>query len=558
MIKAKTKIKNLIIKLRKVFKLMKKSEENFTHLRSRKVARLEPKSTATKSQQRTSTPNPSPPRSLANLRESVRDTTQFLKEISNDIDENLSLIFPNLTGPIQNTSQFFKELSNHPDKNLSNLFPNTSRSCTSPIRMADQGAFYNKELADLMANNIPKFQLNSGNNPALELRSFIKSCENVLSLFDSEDNDTKEEFFKLIKFRLGYDVQERLTVDKFEDIQSLENHLRSVCHLKLNKGKLLSEIRHERQYHNEDVSHFVERLRKLIAQGRSEYPNDKEFEREAIHTLKNSVKNEFISIKLMDSTTNKFEELAEIAINRDSDLHQRAYKTTKTNESASQDLINQLMEKIKTLEAKQKEIATVQHIRNDPRFITKPQYRANIPHRSPNRNTIFCNYCKRIGHHINDCRTKNRNLFNSNSNQYRNNRNENYGNYRRNHNANNNRMGNYNRNYDQEINSRQQNYEKNSPDYRMSRNPFTDMKRSPGNIDQYSSTPQQGHNMSSSLNCLRCNKPGHKSNNCYEIICRNCKQIGHTQNQCPQDSTTRRVHCLQCTHENETYPDQGN
>lgn len=518
---------------------MNNSEKHFINLRSRKIPRPVPEATATTSQPQTSTPNRSPDESLGNLGKSVRDTTQFLREISSDIDGNLSILFPHL-----------------------------SRSCISPLRMAEQGVFYNKELASLMTTNIPKFQLNSGNNPALELRSFIKSCENVLSLFDPQDEETKEEFFKLIKFRLGYDVQERLTVDKFEDIQSLENHLRSVCHLKLNKGKLLSEIRHERQQYNEDVSHFVERLRKLIAQGRSEYPNDREFEREAIHTLKNSVKNEFISIKLMDSNTNKFEELAEIAINRDSDLHQRAYKTSKTTEPASQDLINKLMEKIKILEDKQ--AATVQHIRHEPRFRAKSPYRVNNPQRSPNRNIIFCNYCKRSGHHINDCRTKNRNQgYNNpnsyNSNQYRNNRNHSprtysphngrnsQHQYDTNHYSHNNRC---NRDYENSNYERNfQNQNNHSPD-RDSRNQPMNSNRPQENSNRYAQNLHQENR--GSTNCLRCNQPGHKSNNCYEIICRNCKQIGHAHNQCLQNSPARRVHFTQCDHETNNYPDQGN
>lgn len=274
---------------------------------------------------------------------------------------------------------------------------------------------YNKEMADLMATNIPKFELNSSSNPALDLRSFIKACENVLNLFPEDDERAKEEFFKLIRFRLGYNVQERLTMDKFESLNGLETHLRSVCHLKLNKGKLLNEIRHEKQHNNEDVSHFVERLRKLIAQGRSEYTNDKEFEREAIHSLKNSVKNELISIKLLDSTTDKFEELAEIAIKRDSELHQRSYKATKSESSESQDLIKELIQKIQNLEAKQ--TASIQHIRQEPRFIrNNDKNRYNGPSRSPQRPQSYCSFCRRPGHDISECRSKNQNFHRGNYN----------------------------------------------------------------------------------------------------------------------------------------------
>lgn len=74
---------------------------------------------------------------------------------------------------------------------------------------------YNKDMAELMSKNIPKFELNSKINPALELRSFLKSCENVLKLFPDQEQHRKE-FFNLIKFRLGYDVQERITKDKFD------------------------------------------------------------------------------------------------------------------------------------------------------------------------------------------------------------------------------------------------------------------------------------------------------------------------------------------------------
>lgn len=307
---------------------MNEPQGNFIKLRNRNIPKLVPPTKKIE----TSTPIKKSPPNLENLRHSVQESTKFLRELSNNVDNNLSSL----------------------------------ESVISSKMTCQPTTIYNKELADLMATNIPKFNLNSGNNPALGLRSFIKSCENVLNLFDPDDEDVVTEFFKLIKFRLGYDVQERLTIEQFDDIQSLENHLRSVCHLKLNKGKLLSEIRHEKQHFNEDVSNFVERLRKLIAQGRSEYPKDKEFEKEAIHTLKNSVKNELISIKLMDSDSNKFEELAELAINRDSDLHQRAYRTSKPNDSVSQDLVNELLQKIKKLEEKQ--TATIQHIRQEQKF----------------------------------------------------------------------------------------------------------------------------------------------------------------------------------------------
>lgn len=366
---------------------MNNFEENFLHLRSRKIERhpaVKPGSKVTPSPA-TSTPIHRCPPSLEQLSKSIQESTQFYRELSDRVDQSCSrqhitsVLFPNLPDPI--------------------IFS-----------MANQdqapGAFYNKELADLMTTNIPKFQLNSGKNPALELRSFIKSCENVLSLFDPEEEEIVNEFFKLIKFRLGYNVLERITVDKFNTMQDLETHLRSICHLKLNKGRLLSQIKNERQDPKEDVSHYVECLRKLIAQGRSEYKNDKEFERKAIHTLKNSVKNELISIKLMDSDSKKFEELAEIAINRDSELHQRSYNVSKAETKASQELINELMKKIKNLEANQ--TADIQHIRQDYGLIAKLPNNRNKSSRPTNSNN-YCNYCRRSGHDINECQSKNRN-----------------------------------------------------------------------------------------------------------------------------------------------------
>lgn len=170
-----------------------------------------------------------------------------------------------------------------------------------------------------MTANIPKFELKPNSNQALELRTFLKSCENVLHLYDMENNQDLAEFFKLITFRLGYNVQERITKSNFASLKDFESHLRTICHIKLNKGKLLAEIRNEHQ-----------RPRKLIAQGRSEYPTDNEFESEAKKTLKNNVKNELISIKLIDSNVQRFEELAEIAL----------------NVRALEELIKQLMKKI--------------------------------------------------------------------------------------------------------------------------------------------------------------------------------------------------------------------
>lgn len=521
---------------------MNEPQGNFIKLRNRNIPKLVPPTKKIE----TSTPIKKSPPNLENLRQSVQESTKFLRELSNNVDNNLSSL----------------------------------ESVISSKMTCQPTTIYNKELADLMATNIPKFNLNSGNNPALGLRSFIKSCENVLNLFDPDDEDVVTEFFKLIKFRLGYDVQERLTIEQFDDIQSLENHLRSVCHLKLNKGKLLSEIRHEKQHFNEDVSNFVERLRKLIAQGRSEYPKDKEFEKEAIHTLKNSVKNELISIKLMDSDSNKFEELAELAINRDSDLHQRAYRTSKPNDSVSQDLVNELLQKIKKLEEKQ--TATIQHIRQEQKFKNKPI--PNSQHFLPRdfkRNPNFCNYCKRNGHLINECRQKFKNqeqirypnskLYQNSTNQHINNfQNTNrFPNQANDHFVNNNGRNNFNNQHARyPQNNFRMNYPNNNRNFQRPNNNLT--PRFPGPQIDYSFTPvsynpfpnmrQYQSNSIGNDTCLRCNQTGHKSNNCYEIICSTCKNIGHSLNQCPQSSNIRRVHLTQCNQDCQSHesPDQGN
>lgn len=506
---------------------MSDSDEDYLQLRSRRVNRdtrsiIE----ANVPRQNTSTPIQSLSPPFEELSRSIREATRFYREVSNLVDRNLSA------------------------QHFSTLFPDLTNSSIHYHIMNPQPIF-NKEMADLMATNIPKFELNSITNPALELRSFIKSCENVLNLFPAENQNAKEEFFILIRFRLGYNVQERITVDKFESIIDLETHLRSVCHLKLNKGKLLNEIRHERQNHNEDVSHFAERLRKLIAQGRSEYPNDREFEREAIRTLKNSVKNELISIKLLDSPTDKFEELAEIAINRDSELHQRSYNTSKSESTISPDLINELMQKIKILESKP--TANIQHIRQEPaiRASHHTNNRYNEPSRSPQR--PFCNFCKRSGHNIDECRSKNRsnNLYRTNYNSFNKQespRNFNNQSYLQNRNNPRNRgypaatRLDYDRNYQNEPNhvrhqysnsNFQRNQPPNSTEHELQRNEsqcsnFRDTRNDP-------------------ITCVRCNKNGHKPNNCYEIICSICIELGHSNSNCQQGQPQRRVHFHGCT-----------
>lgn len=405
-----------------------------------------------------------------NIRSSIQDTTNFLREL-NSLEKSTSV------------------------QNLSSLF-----NISEPIMEAE--TFYNKELAELMTANIPKFDLDSITNPAIQLRSFIKACKNVLDIYGNlENNQVNTDFFKLIKFRLGYNVQERITKHNFQTLQDFEDHLRSICHIKLNKGKLLSEIRHERQHPTEDVSHFVERLRKLIAQGRSEYSNDREFEREAIHTLKNAVKNELISIKLMDSATDNFEELAEIAISRDSELHQRAYKTNnKVDPNISQDIINELLQKIKNLETNQ--TANINNIHYQPRYRPNSptqQYQSKSP-----QNYKFCNYCKRRGHVINECRTR------AGKNNYS--KNQNSQNYR---------------------NQSHQYFPKN----RYTNNPNNKF-HNPEN-KQYS--PFDNNTKTTIDKCVRCHRDGHKSNNCYAIICSICKTIGHSYAQCP-NSSPRRVH----------------
>lgn len=507
---------------------MSDSDDDYVNLRSRRIRKPRNLRTEEILTQQTSTPVQSPSSRLHALRKSIQQATQFYKELSDRVDSNTS------------------------DINLTTLFPDIEEQPITFMMDQTPPPFYNKEMADLMATNIPKFDLSSNTNPALGLRSFIRSCENVLSLFRNDDEQSKAEFFKLIKFRLGYDVQERITVEKFENIQELEAHLRSICHLKLNKGKLLNEIRHERQHNNEDVSHFVERLRKLIAQGRSEYPNDQEFEREAVHTLKNSVKNEFISIKLMDSTTNRFEDLAEIAINRDSDLHQRSYKISKTESPSSQHLIEELLQKIKNLEAKQ--TANIQHIRQEPRFKTHPN-QFNNPSRAPR----MCNYCKRVGHNINECRTKRRNENNQQNYNYP--RKDNY-----NYNPNpprfrNSEIPNYspNRNMNLSRNYQSPNFSQNSNERSFYRNPQRDNSQNYNSRNRYSQDIHP-NNMQRNSNpertaatCLRCNKYGHKSNNCYEVICSICKQLEHSQNQCPQNTAFRRVHLSNCENCDESH-----
>lgn len=376
---------------------------------------------------------------------------------------------------------------------------------------------FNKNMADMMTTHIPKFELNPNTDPALELRSFLRACENVINLFDIDDESTLTEFLQLIKLRLGYNVQERITKTVFKDLKDLENHLRSVCHIKLNKGKLLSEIRNEHQHPDEDVSHFVERLRKLIAQGRSEYPRDKDFEYEAIRTLKNSVKNELISIKLMDSTINVFEDLADVAITRDSELNQRAYNKTLHKNSETNDLMNEILKKIKKLETSNQP-ATVQNITQEN---PSPRHETN---KSPQRNHIICNYCKKPGHLIANCRIRPRtNNYPHPQRPYQPMRNKNQ----------------FRPNY--QPNNSNQNL---SSSY-SSKNPRTNYEHNP-----YPSNPQDGTNPTL---CLRCNQPGHKSPNCYAIICSNCKQIGHLQNQCTQNNNPRRVHFCECTQPNDDY-----
>lgn len=504
---------------------MSQTKENYYELRSRSIQKNNTTSSnqqeaATQSKpynNRTSTPEKSSNRRLENIRKSIQESGRLFQQVSELIDKSTST--PNLTS----------------------LF-----SITPPSYSMNQ-ATYNKELADLMANNIPKFELHSSSNPALELRSFINSCENVLNLYP-RNNDIRNEFFKLIKFRLGYNVQERITQNDFDSIKDLENHLRSICHIKLNKGKLLNQIRHERQLPNEDVSQFVERLRKLIAQGRSEYSRDTEFEKEAIHTLKNAVRNELISIKLLDSTTDKFEELAEIAINRDSELHQRSYNTTKSDQALLHDtIINELVQKIKNLEAKQ--TASIQHIRDG----SLPQTEHTLPNKRPQHSGLFCNYCKRTGHSLDNCRSKPSNQRNYNTDRPGNFNNpisrthfppRNY----RNPNFFPNRNNAHNRRSPSPIN-RNNDYRQYEDTYQRqrynTRNQFQQSKGSdPQELPSYNF--RNNPNRSNLTTCLRCNQEGHTSINCYEMICRTCKQLGHISTQCQQSTTQRRVHFLNC------------
>ena len=259
---------------------------------------------------------------------------------------------------------------------------------------------FNKELIELMNNNIQKFELNTESNVAIELRAFIKSCENlfdIIGITNAEDETVKaqkiKDFFKLIKIRLGYNVQERMTEHSFKNLKEFENHLRTVCNIRQNRDKLLHEIRHEYQKADESVSKFAERLRKLIAQGRSEHPDDKEFEKEAAKTLRFKVRNELVSIKLMDCDKKPFEELAEIAIQREISLTQRL-KSENNSE-----MIDNLLRKIKSLESKiQSQEATVQTIRFEA---NKQSVQTRKPY-----STDLCNYCKKPGHFIKDCNKK--------------------------------------------------------------------------------------------------------------------------------------------------------
>lgn len=442
----------------------------------------------------------------------------------------------------------------------------------TPENMALAGTPYNKDMAELMTRNIPKFELNTTVNSALELRSFLKACENILNLFPNQD-ETKKEFFKLIKFRLGYDVQERITKQEFADLKDLENHLRSICHIKLNKSKLITQIRNERQNSKEDVSHFVERLRKLIAQGRSEYPDDKEFENEAIRTLKTSIKNDLISIKLMDSNSEKFEELAEIALTRDSDLHQRNANNQPNTENS--DLIKELIEKIKNLEANQ--TASVQHIRQESRFTSPGRFRSQS--KSPQRSNMICTYCKKPGHGISECFKRNgknqvdqKPVNPASNDQYEQIRAYNnglppplhYPNYSGNH-----RSPSFK---EQEFQNRNLNYfcPPPTPNYSM-----PNMAGTPQNYQQFypnyfNQNPQplnlnyQAHSIGPSpqnyreqhapkdnnlMTCMRCNQVGHKSTNCFAIMCSACKQVGHSFKECPNEK--RRVHFLSCGNCNE-------
>lgn len=476
------------------------------------IRRIIPESEAQFRLDNSQTSTPVKERTLEEIRETIQGSTSLIRKVSNllqPVDKNLS---------VQNLSSIYLVSADTSSRNMAQA--------------------YNKDLSDLMAANIPRFELNSCNNPSLELRAFIKSCENVLNLFPVEDIQTREEFFKLIKFRLGFDVQERITMEKFENIKELESHLRAICHIKLNRGKLLSEIRREKQFDTEDVSKFIERLRKLIAQGRTEYPKDTEFEREAVHSLKNCIKNELISFKLMDSETTKFEELAEIAINRDCELRQRSYNSMKSEATSSKELINELIEKIKKLEANQ--TANIQHIRHESRFREKSPIKKLLP---ISRNS-FCSFCNRSGHSLNECRskdTRNKRIFHDNFRAHFNNPNSSWNQSQPNRQ--------YGEQYGVPIRQNQ-----------ASRGFITTgMILTHGSIKVITTNITIPHTRNNETNqteiavttqllimnrvvtpitkeepivCVRCNKPGHKSNNCYEIICGICKEFGHGQQQC--------------------------
>lgn len=292
----------------------------------------------------------------------------------------------------------------------------------------------------------------------------------------------------------------------------------------------MNQIRNEQQYAHEDVSHFVERLRKLIAQGRSEYPNDKKFETEAIRTLRNSVRNELISVKLMDSKVGRFEELADIAITRDSDLHERIYKA-KSENSSTKDILSELLEKIKTMEMSQ--TATIQHIRESNYRSRSPSRFHRSPSRSPQRYDVICYYCRKPGHVMAECFKRFLKVQNDGK-----------------------ASGLYSQEFQNSIKP-QGIPQEHDYQYANSISKGSQPPQSPYTYHDYqnkksnfSNFEQQDFQDTKQLSCVRCFQVGHKARDCYAILCSNCKQIGHSYKDCPQNK--RRVHFVTCKNCDET------
>lgn len=107
---------------------------------------------------RTSTPEPQPQK-FQEIQQNIQNASALLRSINEIIDNHTSA--PNLTS----------------------LFCDTSFNSTTMTT-------YDKEMAKIMATNIPKFELKPNTDHAIELRSFIKACENVLKLYENPENNS--------------------------------------------------------------------------------------------------------------------------------------------------------------------------------------------------------------------------------------------------------------------------------------------------------------------------------------------------------------------------------